>query len=143
VAADAEAGRQQGAGVGALVQVIQHRDAVRVELSGRGAGRARQPGLLAGVVELQGDAGQLATRVDLRYADDEAGRGQAPGRAQGRLGQLEDVGVEQHPGPPAVADRPDHHRADPIPGGRHPHLVLNQLHARDSTGARGRRTTPR
>ena len=39
---------------------------------------AGQAGLLAGVVELQRDAGQLAVRVDLRHADQEAGRGEPP-----------------------------------------------------------------
>ena len=49
---------EQRRDVSALLQEVQHRGAVRVELGGRGAGRPRQPRLLAGVVELQCDTGQ-------------------------------------------------------------------------------------
>jgi len=129
VATDAEPRREQLLDVCALLQEVQHRGPVGIELLRGGLGGARQTGLLADVVELQRDTGQRTTRVDLRHAHHEASRGEPARRPQRRLGQLENVGVQQHARPPALTDRPDHHRPNLAVRRRHPHVVLAQLHA--------------
>ena len=115
MAADAEAHAEDLPDVRPPGQVVEHRDAVGVELRGRRRRGPGETGGLARVVELQRHPGQV-TRVDLRNAYREAVGGQPPGRAQGRLGELEDVAVEEHGRPHPVA-----HGADRAgPGSRRP-----------------------
>jgi hypothetical protein len=124
VAADAEADGAQPVDVARAAEVVQHGDPVRVELRDGRRGRARLARRLARVVELERHARQLAVRVDLRHADDEPARREPPGGAQRGLGELEDVGVEQHARPPPVPDRRDHDGADLAVGRRHPHVLF-------------------
>jgi uncharacterized BrkB/YihY/UPF0761 family membrane protein len=128
VPSDAETRGEQLPHVVALLHPVQHRDTVGVEIrDGRRRG-ARLPRRLALVVELQGDAGELPVRVDLGHHDDEPVRSQAPGGAQGRLRQLEDVGVEQDPRVSTAASGTQDDRPDVAAGRGHAHLVLTQLH---------------
>ena len=88
-----------------------------------------QPGLLARVVELERDPGQLAPRVDLGHADDEPVRRQPPRRPQRRLGHLEDIGEDRTPCPRPPSTGLIRIARISTSGAGTPHLVLAQLHA--------------
>ena len=88
-----------------LLEEGERRSGVGVEVhDGRLLGVAL-PAHLALVVEPENGPGRLDAVVDLRHGDDEAVAGEPHGPAQSRLGELEDVGVEDDAGVRAAPSR--------------------------------------
>src|SRR4051794_39244411 len=111
VAAGAMARRAERRHAVAGLEVVQCRPHVLVEVRDRGGVGVGLSALLALVVEPEHRPGRLDAVVDLRHRDQEAVAREPHGPAQRRLGQLEDVCVEDDRGVGAVGARRRDERA--------------------------------
>ena len=141
VSAQAEAHRVDLVEVVALLEVVEDRYAVGVELGGRRGGGRASPACFPG--SSNSSATPASSRgVDLRQADQEPGRGQLTRGPQRRLGELEDVGVVEDAATGRRTDRLDHDRLDVAVRGRDLDPLLAQLHRAHTNGRSAAAQTP-